>query len=124
FAAPSPGEEGHAALALAAEVLSDRLFREARTERNLVYSIYSAVSGRQANYGIVYFTSTKPAEVLGLVREEVRRLAAEPLTAEDLQAQVSVFLTQRWMSEASALDQAQRLGHAEIVAGDWRHAED
>lgn len=123
FAVPPPSAPDYAAAMIAAETLSDRLFREARTKRNLVYSIYSALSGRSANYGLLYFTSAKPAEVAAIVREEVRRLATEPLDPDDLQGQVNVFLTSRFMSEASARDQVLRLGHAELVAGDWRKAD-
>lgn len=124
FAVPPPSAPDYAAAMIAAETLSDRLFREARTKRNLVYSIYSALSGRSANYGLLYFTSAKPAEVAAIVREEVRRLATEPLDPQDLQGQVNVFLTARFMSEASARDQVLRLGHAELVAGDWRKADE
>lgn len=124
FAAPAPGTPDYAPAMVAAEALSDRLFREVRTRRNLVYSIFSAMSGREANYGLLYFTSTNPAEVMEVVREEVRRLQATPLEAGDLQAEIEVFLTGRWMSEASATDQVLRLGHAEIVAGDWRKADE
>lgn len=124
FSAPPPSGADYAAVVIASEALSDRLFHEARTRRNLVYAISSSVAGRAANYGSVYFTSARPLEVAAIVGEEVRRLQTEPLSAEDLQAQVNVFLTSRAMSEAAAHDQVFRLGHAELVAGDWRKADE
>jgi len=68
--------------------MSSRLFREIREERGLAYAVYSfrmpyADSGAYGVY--VGTTPRQTAEVLGLVRETLAKLAAEGITGDELE---------------------------------------
>lgn len=119
FPAPPPGDPDYPALALALEVLSDRLFVEVRTRRNLSYAVSSRLLSYRSNAGYYYFTSTRPNETMDIFRAEIRRLQEEPLSPQDLEEYRRVFITDYWMSRASGVEQATSLVAAEMVAGDW-----
>ena len=68
--------------------MSSRLFREIREERGLAYAVYSfrmpyADSGAYGVY--VGTTPRQTAEVLGMVRETLTKLAAEGITGDELE---------------------------------------
>jgi predicted Zn-dependent peptidase len=68
--------------------LSSRLFETIREERGLAYSVYSGVSSFADAGAYQLYAGTMPhhaAEVEGLMREELIRLAAEGITDEELE---------------------------------------
>ena len=59
------------------EILSDRLFEEVRTKRNLTYAVQAGLSQRAANYGILYVTAVDPANTLPVMLAELTSVAFE-----------------------------------------------
>lgn len=123
FAMPSPGDPDYAAVRVAMDILSDRLFEEIRTKRNLSYAVYAALSARQENYGLIYVTAVDPAATVPVMLAEAERLKTEPISAERLAESVNVFLTQYWLAQETHSGQAGTLGAFELVGGGWENAQ-
>lgn len=121
FATPSPRSPDYAALRVATDVLSDRLFEEVRTKRNLTYAVAAGLESRVANRGRVYVTAVEPDTTIKVIFSEVRRLQNEPLPKETLAENVMVFLTNFWTGQQTNMGQAAQLGAFELLTGDWRN---
>jgi len=121
FAAPPPSDPDYAALRVATDILSDRLFEEVRTKRNLTYSVGAGLSTRAANRGSLYVTAVEPDTTLKVILTQVRRLQREPLPQSTLSENVNTFLTEFWMSQQSNMGQAQQLGLFELLGGGWQN---
>ncbi|MGH7565804.1 MAG: M16 family metallopeptidase [Gemmatimonadota bacterium] len=124
FLSPDPGHADFPAMQVATDILSDRLFEEVRTKRNLSYAVFAGLSQRQANYGLLYVTAVEPDTTLAVMLHEVERLKSEPITAERLAENVNVFLTQYWLAQETNMEQAAMLGAFETVGGGWERAAD
>lgn len=122
FVAPDPGHPDYPAMRVAIDVLSDRLFEEVRTKRNLSYAVAANLSQRRANYGLLYVTAVDPAATLPVMIAEVERLKTEPITEERLAENVNVFLTQYWLAQETNMGQAQTLGTFELTGGGWENS--
>jgi zinc protease len=123
FAAPAPSSSDYAALRVATDILSDRLFEEVRTKRNLTYSVSAGLSNRAINWGSLYVTAVDPDTTLKVIFNEVRRLQREPLPASTLAENVNTFLTRFWITQQSNMGQAQQLGLFELLGGGWQNLE-
>ncbi|HEY0527731.1 MAG TPA: pitrilysin family protein [Gemmatimonadaceae bacterium] len=121
FAAPSPSSRDYAAMRVATDVLSDRLFEEVRTKRNLTYAVGAGLSTRAANRGSLYVTAVDPDTTLRVIFGEVRRLQREPLPATTLAENVNTFLTEFWLNQQSNMGQATQLGLFELAGGGWQN---
>jgi zinc protease len=121
FAAPPPSSPDYAALRVATDILSDRLFEEVRTKRNLTYAVGASLSNRAVNRGALYVTAVDPDTTLKVIFSEVRRLQREPLPATTLAENVNTFLTEFWMAQQSNMGQAQQLGAFELLGGGWQN---
>lgn len=125
FAAPPlDREEDYAALTVAMEILRHRLFEEVRTKRNLSYSVFSGLSTRRSNYGLLYVTAVEPDTTLRVMLGEVRRLQEEPVEERTLEQAANVFVTQYYQALQSNGSQAALLGQFELVGGGWEEAGD
>lgn len=122
FLAPDPGHPDFPAMQVATDILSDRLFEEVRTKRNLSYAVFSGLSQRRANYGLLYVTAVQPDTTLAVMLHEVERLKTEPISEERLAENVNVFLTQYWLAQETNMGQAGTLGVFELVGGGWENA--
>ncbi|CAN0168367.1 unnamed protein product, partial [Phaeothamnion confervicola] len=85
------GDDGREALDVVNHVLggglSNRLFEEIRERRGLVYSVYSGMSAYADCGAYQLYAGTQPEhadEVLGLMRSELAKLAADGITDEEL----------------------------------------
>lgn len=121
FAAPSLGQQDYVALRVAIDVLSDRLFEEVRTKRNLTYAVFAGLGSRAANQGTLYVTAVEPDTTLKVIFSEVRRLQREPLPSTTLAESVSGFVTQFWLGQQTNMGQAAQLGAFELVGGGWEN---
>ncbi len=121
FAAPPPSDPDYAALRVATDILSDRLFEEVRTKRNLTYAVGAGLSNRAANRGSLYVTAVEPDTTLKVIFSQVRRLQREPLPQSTLAENVNTFLTEFWISQQSNMGQAQQLGLFELLGGGWQN---
>jgi zinc protease len=123
FATPSPSSRDYAALRVATDVLSDRLFEEVRTKRNLTYAVAAGLESRAANRGRLYVTAVEPDTTMKVIFSEVRRLQNEPLPRETLSENVMVFLTNFWAGQQTNMGQAAQLGAFELLGGGWQNME-
>ena len=122
FLSPDPGSPDFPAMQVATDILSDRLFEEVRTKRNLSYAVFAGLSQRRANYGLIYVTAVQPDTTLPVMLHEVERMKTEPITEERLAENVNVFLTQYWLAQETNMGQAGVLGVFELVGGGWENA--
>ena len=67
--------------------MSSRLFQEVREARGLAYAVYSYVSSYRDAGSLTVYTAAAPSkigEIVRVVREELARLASEPVAEEEL----------------------------------------
>lgn len=121
FSAPPPSSTDYVALRVATDVLSDRLFEEVRTKRNLTYAVGAGLESRAANRGRLYVTAVDPDTTMKVIFSEVRRLQNEPLPRETLSENVMVFLTNFWTGQQTNMGQAAQLGAFEIMGGGFEN---
>lgn len=120
FDAPSQGDADFPAFEIAASILSDRLFKEIRTRRNLSYAVAAQVSSRRANYGALYITTVKPAEALGVMLAEVDRIRNEPISEKELRDKIEEMITGQLVSNQTSRSQCNRLLLYEMNGGGWQ----
>ena len=123
FTAPDPSHADYAALRVAIDILSNRLFEEVRTKRNLTYAVSAGLSQRRTNYGLLYVTAVQPDTTIKVMLAEVERMKNEPITPARLAATVNSFLTEYWLAQETNMGQAGSLGTYELVGGGWENAE-
>jgi len=121
YSAPPPSDRDFAALRVATDILSDRLFEEVRTKRNLTYAVAAGLDTRAANIGRLYVTAVDPDTTLKVIFSEVRRLQNEPLSKEVLAENVNTFITEYWMGQQTNMGQASELGLFEVSGGGWQN---
>jgi zinc protease len=119
---PNIGDRDYAAMRVAMDILSDRLFEEVRTKRNLTYAVGAWLGSERANRGSLYVTAVQPDTTLRVMLHEVERLKTEPITQERLAENVSTFLTGYWLRQEANMDQAAMLGSYELLGGGWERA--
>jgi zinc protease len=121
FSAPPPSDPDYAALRVGTDILTDRLFTEVRTKRNLSYWAGAGLGQLAVNRGSVYVTAVEPDTTLRVILSEVHRLQREPVPATTLAANVNTFLTRFWIPQQSNMGQAQQLGLFELLGGGWEN---
>jgi zinc protease len=121
---PAPGRRSpdYAALQLATNVLSDRLFEEIRTKHNLTYAVASGLRGANQSRGSLYVTAVEPDTTVKLIFREVRRMQREPVPRNRLRESINEFITSYWMGQETNMGQATALGNWELTGGGWRNA--
>ena len=124
FPAPAPGDEDYPAMLVATKYLRDRLFEEVRTKRNLTYAVSSGVGARRSNVGYLYVTAADPKTTLDVIFDEVQKLKAEPIPADQLEETLNVFLTGHYMNLETNDSQAALLAESELIGGDWKESAD
>lgn len=107
---------------LAFDILSDKLFEEVRTKRNLSYAPSAFVRGSLQSYSGIYVTTTKPKEAVTVMMDEIKRLRNNGFTAVELRDAKSQFATSYFMKNESNGAIAMALGNAEI-RGSWKNEE-
>ena len=123
FAAPAAADGDYAALRVAIDILSKRLFEEVRTKRNLSYAPFAAVNNERLNSGFLYVTAVQPDTALKVMRHEVERLKSEPIPPHRVAESVNGFLTGYFLRQEANMDQAAALGSYEVLGGGWRRAD-
>lgn len=123
LSAPAVSSEDYLPYRLAISALSNRLFREIRTKRNLSYAPYAHSVNRLLPYAVMYVSTTEPKASVKVMINELEELRNYGLTAEELESGKSGFITNNYMKEESTGAIASSLGAAEIL-GDWRIADE
>ncbi len=122
FPAPAPDHPDFAPMFVGMDYLSDRLFEEVRTKRNLTYAVSAGLANRLSNTGYLYVTAANPGETMPVIEAEIAALKREPLSEDAIKQTVNVFITQHFMSQETNASQAAFLANAHITTGDWRNA--
>jgi zinc protease len=121
--APAVSSSDYLPYRLAISVLSNRLFREIRTKRNLSYAPYAHSVNRLMPYAVMYVSTTEPKASIEVMVEELRELRESGFSEDELASGKSSFITNNYMKEESTAAIASSLGSAEIF-GDWRIADE
>jgi zinc protease len=122
YPAPGRASPDFPALQMAVNVLSDRLFEEVRTKRNLTYAVSSALRPARQSKGTLYVTAVDPDTTVKVIFSEVRRIQNERVPASRLREAISEFITAYWMGQETNMGQATALGNWELTGGGWRNA--
>jgi predicted Zn-dependent peptidase len=124
-------DERRAALAVLNAVygggVSSRLFQEIREKRGLAYSVYSFASGfSDAGIFGVYAgcAPRKAAQVVGLARAELERIAEFGITGEELRRAVGQLSGATALALEDSDTRMTRLGRAEISLGEFSDLDD
>jgi predicted Zn-dependent peptidase len=122
FATPGRAHPDYPALQVATSLLSERLFEEVRTKRNLTYAVAAFISGATQSKGTLYVTAVSPDTTVKVILSEVKKIQNEPVPLGRLKETVNVFLTEYWMGQETNMGQATSLGNWEVTGGGWRNA--
>jgi predicted Zn-dependent peptidase len=101
--------------------MSSRLFQEIREKRGLAYSVYSYHSQFAETGLFCVYAGTMPGrakEVLGIVRRELRRMAEDGLSAEELDRAKGHVKGSLVLSLEETPSRMSRLGKSEIGHGE------
>lgn len=120
--APKVTDPKFNAYRLGFDILSDKLFEEVRTKRNLSYAPSAFASGGLQPYSGIYVTTTKPKEAVSVMVDEIKRLRNGGFTAIELRDAKSQFATSYFMKNESNGAIAMALGIAEIRSS-WKNEE-
>lgn len=121
--APGPTDDDYAAMVLATRHLSDRLFEEVRTVRNLSYAVSARMGARLANYAYFYVTAVDPQATIPVIYDEIVTLQSEPLEISDLSDQIAMFVTRHYTALDSNAAVAGELGWWELFGGGRENAD-
>jgi predicted Zn-dependent peptidase len=97
---------------------SSRLFQEVREKRGLAYSIYSYASQFVDSGQIGIYVGTRPdnvAEAMGIIGRELERVAADGVTAEELERARENVKGRTTLSMESTLARMNRLGSSVLM---------
>jgi len=101
--------------------MASRLFQEIREKRGLAYAVYSYHALYQDTGQLVVYAGTRPenaAEVIRLIRAEVDRVAADGITADELDRVRESIKGQMILGLESTRSRMTRLGKAEVTDGE------
>jgi zinc protease len=121
FIGPGWQDAEFAAGILGMRILSNRVWEEVRTKRNLSYAPSAQFRwSSDVTRGALYVTTVDPNATMEVMLAEARRLANEPVPAHVIKNGKSLFLTSHLMSNEATGDQASWLAMCDLVGGDWR----
>jgi len=124
FVAPSMTMPDIYAMRVASSVLQTRVFTEVRIRRNLSYAPDAFLNSQRANVGGIYVTAVDANQAVRVMLDEIERLQAEPLTADDIKSSVQQFLTRYYIGQQTNAAQAGELAQYELIGGGWRNSAD
>ncbi|WP_120004323.1 M16 family metallopeptidase [Nesterenkonia muleiensis] len=102
--------------------MSSRLFQEVRERRGLAYSTFSFSAGyTDAGYYGLYAgcLPSKVDKVIGVLEEQLQRMAAEPVSAEELARAKGQLRGGTVLGMEETSSRMNRLGTAELVRGEF-----
>jgi len=120
--APSPADEDYPAFVASMRILSNKLFKEVRTKRNLSYAPAAGVSRRANNYSYIYVTTVAPDTTLKVMFATIDSMQKKPLPQQDIKNEMSQAITRDYMQRETAAAQLQQLALYEFVGNGWQNA--
>ena len=98
--------------------MSSRLFQEVREKRGLAYSIFASQGGNLGLGQWCVYAGTRPdnvKDVVGLIREELERIANDPVPADELNRNVELMCGQLLLGLESTNSHMVRMGKRETL---------
>lgn len=123
YAAPALSDPDYPAFRAATDILSDRLFEEVRTKRNMTYAVAAGLDNRAANFGRLYVTAIAPDTTMKVIFSTVKTLQDSAVTAQSVAENVNAALTGYLMRQETNMGQAAVLGSWELNGGGWQNYE-
>jgi zinc protease len=123
YAGPRADSPDYHALRIATAILSGQLFSEIRSKRNLTYAVDAPFIERAASAGGLYVTTIAPYVTLDVMRRELTDLQTGTVDPRALQRLILQFITQYFLDNESAAQQADFLARAALYYGDFHRAD-
>ena len=121
FTSPPEGTRESLAMRIAMSILSDRLFIEIRTKRNLSYAPAAYMASLFDPYCVLYVSTTNPNLAVQVMMDELSKIKTEGFKDSELRNKKETFLTGYYMGQETNSAQASTLG-VFFMRGDWRKA--
>ena len=122
YPGPPAGTHDYQALRIATAILSGQLFSEVRSQRNLTYAVDAPFIEHAISAGGLYVTTVSPDVTLDVMRQQLVQLKTGSVDTEALGRLVQQFVTQYFLENEAAEEQADFLARAELYDGDFRAA--
>jgi predicted Zn-dependent peptidase len=101
--------------------MSSRLFQEIREKRGLAYSVYSYRAAYQETGALAIYAGTAPArarEVLGLVNDELDRIAADGISEREIDMAKGHLRGALALGLEDSASRMNRIGRSALVHGE------
>ena len=121
YPGPTLASKDYPATLVGVAILANRLFEEIRTKRNLSYAPGAWLDTTGSGSGVLYFTSPKPNEVIGVMRDEIQKMQNESVPADDVRDAIASLRTDMLVTAESSSAIAGRLGKFELLGGGWEN---
>ncbi|HSA56318.1 MAG TPA: pitrilysin family protein [Gemmatimonadaceae bacterium] len=118
YPGPRADSPDYHALRIATAILSGQLFSEVRSRRNLTYAVNAPFIERAIAVGGLYVTTSRPEETIEVIQEEIANLKTGYVDEDALERLIQQFLTQYFLDNESAAEQANFLARAALYEGD------
>ncbi len=122
YAAPNRVQSDYWAMVLATTALSDKLFEEVRTKRNLSYAPSAGLRPNRTSVGVLYVSTTMPDSAMHVIFNTIDDMKNAPMSAKDLKSQVAQFLTAVYLRDETNASQAEALGRYQLYTGSWKNS--
>lgn len=124
FLAPTWQAPEYATALVAMNAFRNRLWDEVRTKRNLSYAPSAGITMNSfVPRGSIYVTAVDANTTVKVMLDEARKLAAQPMPADELNGAKEVFRTSFVSQHETSEGQAGMLMRAQLYGGDWRLSE-
>jgi zinc protease len=121
FRGPTWREPSFPAAAAAIQILSSRVYEEVRVRRSLSYAPGVLLDAdTYLPVGALHATTSDPDTTMKVMLAEVTRLQDQPPSAQELDENRAVFLTQYVLAAESTGGVVGALARAQVYEGDWR----
>lgn len=118
YPGPRADSADYHALRIATAILSGQLFSEVRSRRNLTYAVNAPFIERAIASGGLYVTTVRPEETIEVIHQQIAALKTGYVDEDALERLIQQFLTQYFLDNESAAEQANFLARATLYEGD------
>lgn len=122
FPGPPAGTHDYQVLHVATAILSGQFFSEVRSRRNLTYAVDAPFIEHAISEGGMYVTTVQPDAALEVMRQQLFQLKTGSVDRDALGRLVRQFVTQYFLDNEAAEEQADFLARAQLYDGDFHAA--
>ena len=123
FTGPRAEEKDFWTMQVGLRYLSDNLFQEIRTKRNLSYAPASYLTSTLGqSRGVLSVSSTRPDSSVLIMKNELEKIRKGEFDEEGLNKAKQIFITNYYMQQMTNGGVASALFNAERNTGDWQRA--